>query len=48
MIEIRELEPSKKNLRAFTRFQIDLYDGNPYYVPPMIYDDIRKIGRAHV
>lgn len=43
MIEIRELEPSKKNLRAFTRFQIDLYDGNPYYVPPMIYDDIRTL-----
>ena len=43
MIEIRELEPSKKNLRAFTRFQIDLYDGNPYYVPPMIYDDIQTL-----
>lgn len=43
MIEIRELEPTKKNLRAFTKFQIDLYDGNPYYVPPMVSDDVQTL-----
>lgn len=43
MIEIRELEPTKSNLRKFTKFQIDLYDGNPYYVPPLISDDVATL-----
>lgn len=40
MIEIKTIEPTKANLRDFTRFQIDLYDGNPYFVPPLITDDV--------
>ncbi len=40
MIEIKQIEPTKANLRKFTQFQIDLYDGNPYYVPPLISDDV--------
>lgn len=43
MVEIRQLEPTKANLRKFTQFQIDLYDGNPYYVPPLISDDIATL-----
>jgi len=43
MIEIREIEPTKKNLKAFTKFQINLYDGSPYYVPPMVYDDVQTL-----
>lgn len=43
MLEIKELKPTKKNLREFTKFQIDLYDGNPYYVPPLITDDVRTL-----
>lgn len=46
MIEIRELEPTKKNLRKFTQFQIDLYEGNPYYVPPLISDDVQTLSPA--
>lgn len=40
MIEIKQIEPTKQNLKKFTQFQIDLYDGNPYYVPPLMSDDI--------
>lgn len=40
MVEIKRIEPSRSNLRKFTQFQIDLYKGNPYYVPPLITDDI--------
>lgn len=43
MLEIKELKPTKKNLREFTRFQIDLYDGNPYYVPPLVMDDVQTL-----
>lgn len=43
MIEIKEISPSKSNLKKFTQFQIDLYDGNPYYVPPLISDDLATL-----
>lgn len=40
MVEIKEVRDTKAELRKFTEFQIDLYDGNPYYVPPLVSDDI--------
>ncbi|MDE6576969.1 MAG: N-acetyltransferase [Muribaculaceae bacterium] len=43
MIKIKQLEPTKDNLRIFTQFQIDLYKGNPYYVPPLISDDVATL-----
>ena len=43
MIEIKQIEPTKANLRKFTQFQIDLYDGNPYFVPPLISDDVATL-----
>lgn len=42
-IEIRAISPSRSQLRLFTKFSIDLYDGNPYFVPPLIYDDINTL-----
>lgn len=43
MIEIKTIEPTKANLKQFTQFQIDLYDGNPYFVPPLITDDVETL-----
>lgn len=43
MIEIRQIEPTRSNLKRFTRFQIDLYRGNEYYVPPMVSDDVNTL-----
>lgn len=43
MLEVKELPLDKKSLREFTKFQIDLYDGNPYYVPPLIGDDVNTL-----
>lgn len=43
MLEIKEIQPTRKNLKAFTKFQIDLYDGNPWYVPPLISDDVQTL-----
>lgn len=43
MVEIKKIEPSKSNLKKFTQFQIDLYDGNPYYVPPLVSDDVATL-----
>ncbi len=43
MIETIQLDPTKANLRKFTEFQVDLYAGNPYYVPPLVSDDVRTL-----
>ena len=43
MLEIREIKPTKDNLKKFTQFQIDLYADNPYYVPPLISDDVKTL-----
>ncbi|MBR4774690.1 MAG: hypothetical protein IK008_01155 [Bacteroidales bacterium] len=43
MIEIKEAN-TKALQRAFLNFPLDLYKGNPYYVPPM-YMDEKKIFR---
>lgn len=40
MIKIKEIPLTPKELKKFTQFQIDLYDGNPYFVPPLIMDDV--------
>lgn len=43
-VEIRQIDPAdKRGLKAFTEFQINLYDGNPYYVPPLVSDDVRTL-----
>lgn len=43
MIEIRRLRLESGDLKKFTHFQIDLYKGNPYYVPPLVSDDVRTL-----
>ena len=43
MLEVKELPLDKKNLKEFTKFQINLYKGNPYYVPPLIMDDVNTL-----
>ena len=43
MIEVKKISPTKKNLRRFTQFQIDLYRGNGCYVPPLISDDVKTL-----
>ena len=41
-IEIKEIvSPTDK--KAFVQFQIDLYKGNPYYVPPLISDELEAL-----
>lgn len=42
-VEIRVVEPLKPDLRKYVQFGIDLYHGNPYYVPPLVYDDINTL-----
>lgn len=46
MIEIKQITPTKANLKKFTQFQIGLYADNPYYVPPLVTDDVRTLNPA--
>lgn len=42
-VEIREIRPTKSELSKYTRFGIDLYKDNPYFVPPLIKDDVETL-----
>lgn len=46
MIEVKQISPTKANLKKFTQFQIDFYANNPYYVPPLVSDDVRTLNPA--
>lgn len=43
MVTIRPIAPVKKELNAYVKFPIDLYRDNPYYVPPLIFDDVNTL-----
>lgn len=43
MLQIIEIPPTKKKLREFAQFEIDLYEGNPYFVPNLISDDVKTL-----
>lgn len=42
-VEIIEIKQNKKELGKYVKFGVDLYDGNPYYVPPLIFDEINTL-----
>lgn len=42
-IEIRPVAPTHKELKKFVQFGIDLYKDSPYFVPPLISDDIETL-----
>ena len=39
-IEIRQLTPTGKELNEYVKFGINLYKGNPCFVPPLIFDEV--------
>lgn len=43
MIEIKELAPTKGNIKKFVKFERDLYKGNKYYVPPLLSSELDNL-----
>lgn len=43
MITVKIVAPSKKELTKYVEFGIDLYKGNDYFVPPLIFDDVNTL-----
>ena len=42
-IEIKQLTPTSKQLNEYVRFGIDLYEGNDYFVPPLVTDEVESL-----
>lgn len=42
-IEIRQIPLVKNELKKYVQFGIDLYKDNPYFVPPLIIDDVKTL-----
>lgn len=43
MIEIKEIAPTKSNIKNFVKFERDLYKGNVYYVPPLLSSELDNL-----
>ena len=39
-VEIREIDSTRSQFKEYVKFGIDLYKGNDFFVPPLIYDEI--------
>lgn len=42
-ISIKAVEPTKKEIKKYVNFGIDLYDGNPYFVPTLVFDEVHTL-----
>lgn len=42
-VEIKAIEHTRKGLKPFVKFGIDLYKGNGCYVPPLVLDEIETL-----
>lgn len=42
-VEVKEIKQKWYELRKFIHFGIDLYKGNPYFVPPLVLDELNTL-----
>ncbi len=42
-ITVKPIPLTKSEIKKYVKFEIDLYAGNPYYVPPLIMDDVNTL-----
>lgn len=43
MVEVKKISKSRSDLKKFIQFQLDLYKGNDYFVPPLVMDDLATL-----
>ncbi len=43
MIEVKPIEPTRRQLKRFIDFGISLYSSNPCYVPPLRFDEVNTL-----
>lgn len=42
-VQVFPIRPVKSELSRYVKWGISLYDGNPYYVPPLVFDDVNTL-----
>lgn len=42
-VDIKAIPHTKRELRKFVKYGVDLYKGNEYFVPPVIFDDVATL-----
>lgn len=42
-IIVKEITPTRSNLKKFVEFPNKLYKGNPYFIPSLVFDDINTL-----
>ncbi|MDE6098082.1 MAG: N-acetyltransferase [Muribaculaceae bacterium] len=42
-VAIKKIAPVSEQLRQYVQFGIDMYKGNDYYVPPLIFDEVATL-----
>ncbi|MDE5785476.1 MAG: N-acetyltransferase [Duncaniella sp.] len=42
-VTVTPISTDKSSLRRYVKWGISLYDGNPYYVPPLVFDDVNTL-----
>ncbi|MDE6582287.1 MAG: N-acetyltransferase [Duncaniella sp.] len=42
-VTVTPVSTDKSSLRRYVKWGISLYDGNPYYVPPLVFDDVNTL-----
>ena len=43
MLRVVELQPTRRNIRAFVRLPFAIYHDDPHWVPPLLYDQTRLL-----
>lgn len=42
-VSIKAIEPVKKEIKKYVNFGIDLYEGNDYFVPNLVFDEVHTL-----
>lgn len=42
-VSIKAIEPTRKEIKKYVEFGMQLYDGNDYYVPNLVFDEIHTL-----
>lgn len=43
MVEVKKISKERSDLKKFIQFQLNLYKGNEYFVPPLVMDDLATL-----
>jgi len=48
MLKVVELKPTRRNIRAFVRLPFEIYRGDPFWVPPLLADQMQLLSGKRI